>query len=174
MNLNDIRKIVSEGYLQFREDIDSFLDFVNSKNVPLVVLSATGLGEAIPMYFEKIGKMKSNIYIVTNSLNYDEEGNAISIREPIIHSLNKGEVALKGLPVVDEIKEKKNVILLGDKIADLNMTEGFEYENIIRIGFYNYEDEQDLEEYKENYDIIITGDGSFEFVNKLLEELDTV
>tara|TARA_Y100000310_G_C20597418_1_gene771228 strand:- start:405 stop:1250 length:846 start_codon:yes stop_codon:yes gene_type:complete len=171
LNINDVKKIVDEGYLEFRDNIGEFLDFLKDKNIPLVVLSATGLGEAIPLYFEKIGKMYDNIHIITNSMLYDDNGDAIGIREPVIHSMNKGEIALEGMPIRDELENRKNVLLLGDSLGDLNMTKGFEYDNIIKIGFFNYQDEQNLEEFKKAFDVVILNDGSFEFVNNLLKEI---
>ena len=104
-------------------------------------------------------------------MNYNEEGNAVSIREPIIHVFNKGEISLKGLPIMKELKDKKNVLLFGDSLGDLQMTEGFDYENIIRIGFLNYEDDEKLEDYKDKYDVVILNDGNMNFINSLLKEV---
>ena len=171
LNYNDIRKVVAEGYLEFRENIGGFFDFLHEKDIPLIVFSSTGLGEAIPLYFEKINKMYDNIHIITNSMKYDQDGNAIGIKEPVIHSLNKGEIALEGLPIRDELEDKKNVVLLGDGLGDLDMIEGFKYDNIIKICFFNYADEQKIEDYKGKYDVLILNDGSFDFVNELLREI---
>ena len=51
------------------------------------------------------------------------------------------------------------------------MTNGFKYENIIRIGFLNYADEERLEDYKKNFDIVILNDSDLGFVNQLLKEI---
>ena len=37
------------------------------------------------------------MHIIINSMEYNKEGNAIAIKEPIMHVFNKGEIALKGL-----------------------------------------------------------------------------
>ena len=171
LNMRDVKKMVDTGNLQFREGAPEFLNIVNEKNIPLLVFSATGIGEAIPLYFEKIGKMYDNIHIVSNSLNYDKEGNAISIREPIIHVFNKGEVALNGLSIQQELKDKKNVVLLGDGLGDLGMIEGFEYDNLIKIGFLNYDDDEKLEDFKKAYDVVILKDSEMDFVNKFMDEI---
>jgi 5'-nucleotidase len=171
LNLNDIRKVVDEGHLEFRKGVPEFFEATNKAKVPVLVFSASGIGEIIPLYFKKINRLYDTVHIVTNSMNYDEEGNAISIREPVIHVFNKGEIALKGLPVMKKLEDRVNVILLGDSLGDIQMTEGFNYKNIIRIGFYNYEDEEKLEDFKDKYDVVITGDGDMDFINSLFEEL---
>jgi hypothetical protein len=39
---------------------------------------------------------------------------AIAAREPIIHSFNKDETVVKNFPIYEEIKDRKNILLLGD------------------------------------------------------------
>jgi 5'-nucleotidase len=170
LNLTDIQDIVNNGNLEFREGAEEFFDLTKINKIPLVVFSSSGIGEAIPLYFKKINKNYDNIHIITNSMEYNEEGKAISIKEPVIHVFNKGEIALKGLPIMNKLKDKKNVILLGDSLGDLDMVNGFNYENIIKIGFYNYEEES-LEDFKKNFDVIILNDGSMTFINSLLKQI---
>jgi 5'-nucleotidase len=170
LNIRDVQDIVDNGKLQFREGALEFFDLTRNKQIPLVVFSSSGIGEAIPLYFKKIERDYQNIHLITNSMIYNEEGYAIATKEPIIHVFNKGEIALKGLPIMKELRSKKNVILLGGSLGDLSMTEGFDYDNIIRIGFYNYE-EENFEDFKNNFDIIILNDGNMDFVNELLEEI---
>lgn len=67
----------------------------------------------------------------------------------MIHSLNKNEHALDmAAPLHDRlgdvdgptyenvsVKMRRNVILLGDHIGDLGMSDGLNYENRISVGF---------------------------------------
>jgi len=170
LNLKDIQDVVDNGKLQFREGALEFFDLTHKKQIPLVIFSSSGIGEAIPLYFKKINKNYKNIHIISNSMEYDKDGNAIAIKEPIIHVFNKGEVALKGLPIMKKLKHRKNVLLLGDSLGDLNMTKGFNYENIIRIGFLNY-DEENLEDYKRSFDVVLLNDSDMNYVNELLKEI---
>ena len=62
-------------------------------------------------------------------------------------------------------------ILLGDSLGDVGMAEGLDYKNIIKIGFYNDPAEGSIEQFKKVYDVVLTGDQDFSFVNNLLEEL---
>jgi ATP-dependent Clp protease adapter protein ClpS len=51
------------------------------------------------------------------------------------------------------------------------MIKGFDFENLIKIGFLNEKVKENLEEYKKVYDVLITNDSSMEFVNELLKEI---
>jgi len=171
----DIERVVKKGKINFRKGVLEFLDTLNNNDIPLIILSATGLGDAISMYFEKEKKMNKNINVVSNFFEFDCDGKARKVREPIIHSMNKHEIVLKqhNIQLFEKIQERKNIILIGDKIEDIGMVEGFEYENIIKIGFLNLKKEIDeqLARYKEVYDVIITGDGDFSYINELIGEI---
>ena len=87
--------------------------------------------------------------------------------------MNKHEIVLKenNPEIYDKIKNRKNIILISDKIEDTGMIKGFETDNIIKIGFLNEKIQEQTEKYKEAYDIIITNDSSFEFINSLIKEI---
>ena len=120
------------------------------------------------MYLEKQGKLYGNISIISNTYAWDSNGNAIGVKEPIIHVMNKDETAIKDYKVFDLIKDKRNVLLLGDSLGDVGMITGFDYDNLIKIGFLNDKIEENLEKYKENFDIILLNDANFNYVNELL------
>ncbi|MBU2415738.1 hypothetical protein KKH86_00740 [Patescibacteria group bacterium] len=73
---------------------------------------------------------------------------------------------------IELIKNRKNVLLLGDSFGDTEMINGFDYDNLIKIGFLNENVKENLEEYKKNYDVVILNDGSMEYVNDLLNEIN--
>jgi HAD superfamily hydrolase (TIGR01544 family) len=167
-----LKDIVVNGHLKFREGVSDFLNFLYEKNIPLVIISASGCGDAIRMFFEKAGKDYSNIIYITNQFIWDKNDIAIGVKEPVINSMNKDETALKKIPeVFDKIKNRKNVILLGDNMEDVAMTEGFEYETLIKIGFLNFDNDQLRQKYKETFDVVLEGDGDFEHINLLIRNL---
>ena len=51
------------------------------------------------------------------------------------------------------------------------MVKGFDYENLIKIGFLNENVEENLESFKANYDVLILNDSSMDYINKLLREI---
>jgi 5'-nucleotidase len=60
---------------------------------------------------------------------------------------------------------------LRDSLEDIGMITGFNYDNLIKIGFLNEKIEDNLEYYGQNYDAIILNDSSMDFVNKILKEM---
>lgn len=173
LNKKDLEKVVSSGKIQFREGINEFVDFLRDKDIPLVIMSSNGLGgDSIRMCFEREKRLYNNIYIISNVFEWDSEGRAVSVKQPIIYGMNKDETIINNYPdIFDKVKDRKNVILLGDSLDDVGMTAGFNYENIIKIGFLNEKVEENLDNYKKIFDVIILNDGSLNFVNKLLKEL---
>jgi len=123
------------------------------------------------MYLNQEGLLFNNIYMIANLFEFDENGKVVKIKEPIIYSLNKAEIALKDFPIFEKIANRKNVILLGDGIDDNGMIEGFDFDEIIRIGFLNENVSENKQKYLENFDVVITGDGDMNYVNDLLKQI---
>jgi len=169
----DLKDIVANGHIKFRDGVEDFLDFLREKNIPLVIMSASGCGDAVEIFFEKVGKNYPNIKYITNQFEWNKSGKAIKPKEPAIHSLNKDETVLKDFPeVYDIVKERKNVILLGDGLNDLDMVKGFEYDNLISIGFQNDPNSKKTEEYYSRFDMVLEGDGDFKYVDALMRDLE--
>lgn len=172
LNKKHIKSIVEADKVKFRGGFSEFSDFLHKNNIPLLIISSGGLGgDTIPIYLKKEGKLYDNVYIISNLLEWGKEGNAVSVKKPIIHIMNKDETAIEELPVFNAIKERKNVLLLGDSLDDLGMVKGFDCENLIKIGFFNEKSEENLEYYKANFDAVILNDSSLEYVNNLLAEI---
>ncbi|MFZ5955350.1 MAG: hypothetical protein ACOYT4_02910 [Nanoarchaeota archaeon] len=171
LNKKDLERVVKEGPAEFREGVSEFLDFLNINKIPLIILSSSGLGNYIPMYLEKYNKNYDNINVISNLFEFDKQGYATKIKQPIIHALNKDEQAFRNFPIYKSIQKKKNVILLGDGIEDLKMISGFKFDNLIKFGFLNEDIESNLDLYKQNFDVLITNDGNFEAINKFFEEI---
>ncbi|MBU3934978.1 hypothetical protein KKC00_03390 [Patescibacteria group bacterium] len=173
LNKRDLEKVVNSGKIKFRERFFELADFLKEHNVPLVIMSSGGLGrDSIKMCLEKEKKMYANIHIISNAFEWDENGKAISVKQPIIYGMNKDEAAIQGYPeIFERIKNRKNVVLLGDSLDDVGMVQGFACENIIKIGFLNDKIEENLEYYKKTFDVLILNDGSLDYANNLLREI---
>lgn len=172
LNKKDIEKVVKSEKVKFREGTLEFLDLLCKFNIPLVIISSAGLGmESIQMYLENKKRLYNNTHIISNSFKWDKEGYVVSINKPIIHSMNKDETLIKKFPFYKIIKNRKNVLLLGDSLGDVGMIKGFPYKNLIKIGFLNNEIEKNVKKYKENYDVVILNDGKMDYVNGLLKRL---
>jgi cytosolic 5'-nucleotidase 3 len=113
-----------------------------------------------------------NIHIITNIFEFDANGNAIKISTPHIHSLNKDEAAVRNYPFYEKLKNRKNVILLGDSIGDIEMTNGIMPSNVLKIGFLNEKvDDKTKLAYENSYDVLITEDKDMNFINEFLEDI---
>ncbi len=168
----EIRKVVQSGRIKLRDNFDHFINFLKGKKIPLLILSSSGLGkEAIETFFKEESSFFDNIYVISNNYLWDEEERAIGIKEPIIHTMNKEAIAAKDFPFFGKIRERENVILMGDSPTDVDMITGFDYDNLLKIGFLNEREEEQMEIFQKSYDIILIGDPSLEYVNRLLEEI---
>ncbi|PIR90174.1 hypothetical protein COX75_00345 [bacterium (Candidatus Gribaldobacteria) CG_4_10_14_0_2_um_filter_33_15] len=173
LNKKHLKEIVNSGKVEFRQNALELMDILKERGIPLVIMSSSGLGgDAIAMMLEKERKLYNNIYIISNSFKWDKKGNAVEVKKPIIHVINKDETMIKDFPeIYKKIKDRKNVILLGDNIEDLGMIIGFDYKNLLKIGFLNENIEENLEKYKKSFDVLILNDGSINYLNNLIKEL---
>lgn len=172
LNKKDLEKAIKSKNIKLRNGTTEFFNNTKKHNVPLIIISASGIGDTIPMYLEEKKILSKNVHILTNFYKWDSEGYATGVNEPFIHVMNKDETVTHNNPKIhDKIKNRKNVLLLGDSLGDVDMVTGFDYDNLIKVGFLNYDVEKNLDQYKVNYDIIITNDSSMNYVNDLLKEI---
>jgi len=170
MNKKVINEITKKSKIKFRKGVLEFLSFLKKRNIPIVIMSA-GPGDMIEEHLKQENIFYNNINIIGNRFEFDGDGKVIKIKEPIIHAFNKSETSVKELEIYDQLLKRKNVLLLGDTIGDAGMIEGFPYENLIKIGFLNINAEENLEEFKKNYDVLILNDDDFDYVNELVNEI---
>jgi 5'-nucleotidase len=166
-----ILEAINEKILVPRKNIREFLEILADKEIPLIIMSSSGLGNAVHEFLDSWHAMPSNASFAGNMLLFDKNNKFIGIKDnKIIHIFNKHEIELKNTDLYEKIKDRKNIILIGDSLGDLGMIEGSNYKNIIKIAFYN-DNEENLEDFKKNFDIIIMDDGSFEPINQLMREI---
>lgn len=168
----DLEKVAISGGVRLRDGFSEFAEILRTNNIPLVIMSASGIGtESISLFLKHVGALSSNVHIISNEYEWDKEGKASMMKEPIIHSLSKYETAIQNYSVFNVIENRRNVILLGDSVDDLGMVKGFDYDNLITIGFLNDKVEENREHYKKVFDVVLTGDADMIYVNKLLSEV---
>ena len=168
-----IKNAIFNWNIIFREWVKENIIFLNKNNIPLIIVSASWLWHYwVEYFFEKEDIFFNNIDIISNNFVWDENWKAIWWKKPIIHSFNKSETILKNnKDIYSKIENRKNVILLWDSLWDHHMVDWFDYENLIKIWFLNDNEENLLREYKKRYDVIITWDWDFEFINELFKSI---
>ncbi|MFH0856498.1 MAG: haloacid dehalogenase-like hydrolase [bacterium] len=165
LSKSDLEKVAQSTRVAFRPGAMEFFDFLHKYNIPAVILSAAGVGtETISLYLKRFNKFYDNIHIVSNTFIWGDDDKVKGVSEPIVHTFNKDYASVKQFSFYEEIKDKKNVILLGDSVSDGQMLNGFDYDNLIKIGFLNENSKCEIATYKEVYDIIILRDGAMDYV----------
>ncbi len=172
LNKKHFKRMINDPKIRLRDGVDEVLSFLNQHEIPLSIISASILGdEPILIFLRKKNMLYQNIKVISNSFLWDENDNAVSYKEPIFHSGNKDK-ALSNKPVYfKKIKNRKNVLLLGDTLDDINMIGDLEYKNLIKVCFLNEKTDKKINDYKKVYDVLILNDSSMEFVSELLKEL---
>lgn len=168
-----IKKIINSNILRLREGYKNFFDFFAQNNIPFIIFSSGGLGgDVIKLFLKKNGVNYKNIIIVSNFLKWNKKGKMIGFYEPVVASLNKEGFLLKKIAAVwRKIKNRKNLIVLGNDISDLAVINGLKIKNLLKIGFLNEDIERNLKEYKKHFDVLILNDGDLHQVNQLLKIL---
>lgn len=172
MNESIINDIITKYPKIFRKGTFEFLEYLDKHNIPLLIFSS-GVGNLIEKYLKKDNKLTPNISIISNIFNFNKDGFATGYKNKIIHIFNKSETKIEDKKYRELINKRNNVILLGDSLSDLGMVNDLDVHTIIKIGFLNQYNEKNLEEYKNNFDVVITKDGSMDYVNRLLNELNS-
>jgi 5'-nucleotidase len=121
---------------------------------------------------QKCGKI-SNTHIVSNHMIFKDDI-LVGFSSPSYHVFNKKALFAKKSPYfsIKGLKDRRNLILLGDSLGDTTMCEGLQISDNskIKIGFLNDKVER-LPDYLVAYDVILLGDPDFTFVSTLIEDI---
>ncbi|MBS3092824.1 hypothetical protein J4466_05395 [Candidatus Pacearchaeota archaeon] len=169
--IEEVAKDLIDGdKISLRKGVREFFGILKYNQIPIVIISSS-VGDLIESFLIQEKMLDKNVHIIANILSYDKQGNFKEV-EHIVHVFNKDETVLEEFPhVFKEIKTRRNVFLLGDSLGDLGMIEGFNYENIIKVGFLNENIDEQLDVYKKSFDVIILNDSNFDYVNELIERI---
>ena len=169
LHKDDITKVATSGIIQLRDGMKEILLLLEEKNIPLVIITANGLGiDSISSYLEYEKCKYDNIHILWNKFIFWDDWYVVGFESAIVHVFNKDETCVSQFPKTQQvIQNRKNVILLWDSLWDVWMIEWFEYKNLIKIGFLNDKEDELLELYLEKYDLVITWDSDMQFFEDL-------
>ena len=165
-NKYKLQEAVKSSKLEFRKGAKEFLEFANKYNIPIVIVSA-GVGSVIKEFLEQNNCFFNNMLLISNTFIFDEKGNAKSLENSLIHTVNKTiKGKLKG-KWKEEFLNRKYRLLLGDTIEDIDMTDN--KENTIKVGFLD-KDLENIEAYKKEFDILLTeNDSNFNELNNIIK-----
>ena len=150
-----------------------------SRKVPLTVVSG-GISEIILASFYAImfnGEIldghkyleEEHLKIIANSFKYENDF-AVDYLRPIIHSMNKQDFLYTAESKLNN--RKKNVLVMGDLVEDIQMVDEKEHDIVLKVGFLNSPERHAslIHKYEESFDMVITGDGSLAPVIQLLND----
>ena len=105
-------------------------------------------------------------------MSFNDLNELTSFSEPTFHVFNKKASSILDSPhfVMNQNGDRENLIILGDSMGDLHMSEGIRYNenSIIKIGFLNDRTER-LPEYVDAFDVVILGDPHLQWVQELVQ-----
>ena len=79
LNKEHLQKIVDSGIVRFRQGVSEFLDFLKNNEIPLIIISSSGLGgDSISMFLKKHEKLYKNLHIISNFFEWDDNGKIVS------------------------------------------------------------------------------------------------
>ena len=154
--------------MEFRPYAREFIEFLHKNNVPLIIISA-GIGNFIESFLEHNNCNFDNIYISSNKIIF-KDGIAVGVGDNIIHIFNKNEVSLPN-DILEKIKIRDNVLLLGDQVSYLNMVNRNDHNFVISIGFLTPDSSKDT--MASNYDIVCEESDNYDDVKKLVFKSDS-
>ncbi|KFR11672.1 7-methylguanosine phosphate-specific 5'-nucleotidase, partial [Opisthocomus hoazin] len=168
----DIAQIVRESDVMLRygrgDGFKELFDQLHKYNVPLFIFSA-GVGDILEEIIRQANVFYSNVNVVSNYMDFDDEGVLRRFKGPLIHTYNKNNSVLQGTEYFQQLSARTSIILLGDSMGDLTMADGVPtVENILKIGFLNDKVEEQRGKYLDAYDIVLESDETLDVVNGIL------
>lgn len=154
-----------------RDGCTSVFECLQEHNVPLLIFSA-GIGDVLIKVLERQKLLLPNMKIIANFMQFDEKKKLVGFKGDMIHTFNKNQSSIENCDYFDTLKCRSNIILFGDSLGDLEMSEGAENVNaILKIGFLNHRIEENLAEYLNSYDIVLTDDQTMDIATGLLKSI---
>ena len=179
-----VRQAITQHKLSYRPAASALVHYTHAHSIPLLVFSA-GLGNTIEEFLRQTDTALPNVDVVSNFMRFDEAGTLVGFQPDLIHSLNKNyshvvrqrdeRRTASSDAVVGQLQapKRRNVILLGDSVGDVQMSEGLdEVDVILRVGWLNGEwpvSSEKLAKYEAVYDVLVGNNGGMEMVLELLQ-----
>lgn len=166
---NDILiNCVNHSNIKFRSGFKSFLFKLYQKNIPVIILSA-GIGNVIIELLKANECLYSNISIISNFIKFDDN-KMLPFNDKIIHTSNK-DINVLSVDFANKIKDKNYILLFGNLIEDLNMVNKKDLSKTISFGFLEKNADENINRYRNSYDVVLTDNSSFDVVRDILNDI---
>ncbi|KAL9958350.1 hypothetical protein ACROYT_G035355 [Oculina patagonica] len=161
-----IPEIVKDAHIALRDGVEWFFVKLHEKKVPVLIISG-GLGDVIKEVIDQQSTLYDNVNIVANFFKY-EQGVMVGFKDKLLFSNNKKEMT-KDLPYFDKVKDRTNIIVMGDLPDDAHVSASPKDSEVdLTVGFLNDKVDERLHDYMDAFDVVIVDDHSIELVDLLL------
>jgi len=167
--------------LSVRDGCDRFLKSLCWKNVPLSIFSP-GFGDVIlHTLLQQTSvagpggqQLLPNIKIFSNFFTSSYDGRIVGTYPPAIYDGNCNLTAASKL-FPDKVQPRPNLLVIGSDPEGFNVAPGFPCHEIISAGFMERTNSklfvETFSKFATNYDIVIIGDGSFDVLSDMVEDI---
>ena len=166
LNRSLIDEINEKDKIEMRLGALDFVKEVATRDVPFLIYSG-GIKEIIAGTLTE----SSSMAVLSNYFIFDDQGEISGWIPKLIDSSAKTGEYIKLFAHYEKIKSKDHVLVLGDLVEDLRVLEGLDHEVELKIGFLNRNIEENLDVFKQNFDVVITNDGPMTFVNQIIKQI---
>jgi HAD superfamily hydrolase (TIGR01544 family) len=157
--------------LEYARGAKEFINWTTELQVPLIIMSASGLGtDCIEEFIKVRGDFSENIDVISNILIWDKNGDLEGVERPYVHSLNKNSELIKKHKVYEKIQKKDMALLFGDDLGDSTMVDGLDVD-VLKV-FINVKNIEIDAEVENSFDIVFDLNDSFTDLLKILNLLD--
>ena len=109
-----------------------------------------------------------NLVVISNTFSFDKvhnqdtgkiERRITDFNKNILTSVNKYEFVNETNKDLLAPMQRRNIIIMGDQLHDLELIDPKSYENVLSIGYINDLKRQDILQFMDHFDIVISQDG---------------
>jgi len=169
ITIQDISDSVAQSSSMFRDGHEVFFRQLHESEIPLMIFSA-GIGDILLQIVKQKSKYYNNMNVIANFMKFDDKGKISGFESDIIHTFNKSEKARENSHKFS--RGRSNVILMGDSMGDLKMADGLQsVDTCLKIAFLNTKIDEWLEEYKSQWDIVLTDDQTLKIPLEILSNI---
>lgn len=161
-----IENALKNANIHLRLGAKEFLKDMHEKNVPVVIMSA-GMGNLIKIFLEKQGILYDNIILISNFFEFRDNKSYIDTKN-LISSSNKCYLQIPE-GIRNKLDKRENIILCGDIVEDIKMTEENKKDKTLTIGFLDYNIDDNLTIYNNNFDLVLTDNETFDTLMEILK-----
>lgn len=165
-----IINIAHDLRLEYAKGAKEFLKWSSDHQVPLIIMSASGLGtDCIEEFIKVRADYNENIKIISNTLKWDKDGIFTGAEAPFVHSLSKNGDLIRKSNVYEKIKDRQIALLFGDDLGDATMVDGLNVD-VLKV-FINVKNVEINAEVENSFDIVFDLNDSFTDLLKILNLL---